>query len=323
MSNHKLITLDNFINNKNNVKKQFYYLADIKKTIKYNKLHSLVPPKAKKCDYEKVLFNYFENLNKYIPHLEKIVLIQNTFKDYLKSKKIKTQGIGLYNKEKCSNHEDFYTLDTINDIEDKYFFSYEKDGHIYFFDIRSFNQLIDNDSKNPYTREDIPQYAIDSFLARKDELKENKIIIKDFEQSKLSKEQKFNAYVLKIFQKIDLLNVTAGGTHTRWFTDLNLLQLKMLYKILEDIWNYRAELSSDKKKDIVPNNSMFLVSVNDVYKINKKRKLQKIILEEIDKLISSAESIENKSTGAYFVLTALVEVSPQCMEALPWLIQQS
>jgi hypothetical protein len=323
MSKHKLITLDNFINNNNNVKKQFYYLADIKKTIKYNKLQLLVPPKAKKCDYEKVLFNYFENLNKYIPHLEKIVLIQNTFKDYLKSKKIKTQGIGLYNKEKCSNQEDFYTLDTINDIEDKYFFSYEKDGHIYFFDIRSFNQLIDNDTKNPYTREDIPQYAMESFLARKDELKKNKIIIKEFEQSKLSKEQKFNAYVLKIFQKIDLLNVTAGGTHTRWFTDLNLLQLKMLYKILEDIWNYRAELSSDKKKDIVPDNSMFLVSVNDVYKMIKKKKLQKILLEEIDKLISSAESIENKSTGAYFVLTALVEVSPQCMEALPWLIQHS
>jgi hypothetical protein len=323
MSKHKLITLDNYINNKNNVKKQFYYLEDIKKTIKYYKLQSLVSTKAKKNDYEKLLFNYFENLNKYTPHLEKIVIIQNTFKDYLKTKKIKTQGIGLYNKEKCSNQEDFYTLDNINDIEDKYFFSYETDGHIYFFDIRSFNQLIQNDSKNPYTREDIPQYAIDSFLARKDELKENKIIIKDFEQSKLSKEQKFNAYVLKIFQKIDLLNVAAGGTHTRWFTDLNLLQLKMLYKILEDIWNYRAELSIDKKKDIVPNNSMFLVSVNDVYKMIKKKNLQIILLEEIDKLISSAESTEDKSTGAYFVLTALVEVSPQCMEALPWLIQHS
>ena len=323
MSNNKLITLDNYINNKNNVKKQFYYLADIKKTIKHNKLQSLVSPKPKKNDYEVILFNYFEKLNKYTPHLEKIVLIQNTFKDYLKTKKIKTQGIGLYNKEKCSNQEDFYTLDNIHDIEDKYFFSYETDGHIYFFDIRSFNQLIQNDSKNPYTREDIPQYAMNSFIARKEELKKNKIIIKDFEQSKLSKEQKFNAYVLKIFQKIDLLNVAAGGTHTRWFTDLNLLQLKMLYKILEDIWNYRAELSIDKKKDIVPNNSMFLVSVNDVYKILKKRKLQIILLEEIDKLISSAESIENKSTGAYFVLTALVEVSPQCMEALPWLIQHS
>ena len=323
MSNHKLITLDNYINNKNNVKKQFYYLSDIKKTIKHNKLQSLIQPKPKKNDYEVVLFNYFENLNKYTPHLDKIVLIQNTFKDYLKNKNIKTQGIGLYNKDKCSNQEDFYTLDNINDIEDKYFFSYEIEGHIYFFDIRSFNQLVKNDSKNPYTREEIPQYAIDSFLNRKKQLKENKIIIKDFEKSKLSKEQEFNAYVLKILQKIDLLNVTAGGTHTRWFTDLNLLQLKMLYKILEDIWNYRAELTNNKKKAIVPNKSMFLVNVNDLYKMINKTKIQLVLLEEIDKLISSAESNEDKITGAYFVLTALVEVSPQCMEALPWLIQHS
>ena len=276
MSNHKLITLDNYINNKNNVKKQFYYLADIKKTIKYNKLQSLIPTKPKKNDYEVILFNFFENLNKYTPHLEKIVLIQNTFKNFLKTKQIKTQGIGLYNKEKCSNQEDFYTLDNINDIDNKYFFSYETDGHIYFFDIRSFNQLVKNDSKNPYTREDLPQYAIDSFIDRKNELKENKIIINDFEQSKLSTEQQFNECVLKIFQKIDFLDVTAGGTHTKWFTDLNLLQLKMLYKILEDIWNYRSELSNSKKKVIVPDNSMFLISVNDVYKILKKRKLQKL-----------------------------------------------
>ena len=102
-----------------------------------------------------------------------------------------------------------------------------------------------------------------------------------------------------------------------------ILQLKMLYKILEDIWNYRAELSNDKKKNIVPNNSMFLVSVNDVYKMINKRKIQYILLNEIDKLISSAESNEDKITGAYFVLTGLVEISPHCMEALPWLIQQS
>ena len=52
MSNHKLITLDIYINKKknknNNVKNQFYYLADIKKTIKHYKLQSLVPIKAKK-----------------------------------------------------------------------------------------------------------------------------------------------------------------------------------------------------------------------------------------------------------------------------------
>ena len=41
----------------------------------------------------------------------------------------------------------------------------------------------------------------------------------------------------------------------------------------------------------------------------------------MDKLISSANNDEDKITGSYFILTALVEISQQCMEALPWLIQ--
>ena len=117
------------------------------------------------------------------------------------------------------------------------------------------------------------------------------------------------------------MNVSAGGTNTRWFTDLNILQLKMLYKVLEDIWNYRAELSIEKKNEIVPNNDIFKIPVNDVYKLNNKRKLQYLLLSEMDKLISSANNDEDKITGSYFILTALVEISQQCMEALPWLIQ--
>ena len=189
--------------------------------------------------------------------------------------------------------------------------------------IRSFHKLINTDCKNPYTREDIPKYAIESFKNRQLELKKNNIIIEEIETPELTKDQLFNSKVISIFQKIDLLNVSASGTDTKWFTDLNILQLNILYKVLEDIWNYRAELSLSKKKEIVPTNDMFLIHVNDIYYITKKRKLQKIILKEMDKLVSSSLNNEDRMTGAYFILTALVEVSPECMQALPWLIQQS
>jgi hypothetical protein len=43
----------------------------------------------------------------------------------------------------------------------------------------------------------------------------------------------------------------------------------------------------------------------------------------MDKLLSSSTNNEDKMTGGYFVLTALVEISPICMEALPWLIQHN
>ena len=97
----------------------------------------------------------------------------------------------------------------------------------------------------------------------------------------------------------------------------------MLYKILEDIWNYRSELTLNKKKEIVPSNDMFKISIFTINKLTQKRKIQYCILYEMDKLVSSAVNIDDRITGAYFVLTALVEVSPQCMEALPWLIQHN
>ena len=317
MSKTNIITLEDYNNNY----KKFFYLNDIKKSLKLYKLADTKLLKQKKKILQQLLVDYFDNLNKY--DVNKVILLQRKFKKYLNSSKIKTQGPGIVDKSKCSNHEDFYTLDSIDDIEDKYFFSYKTDGHIYFFDIRSFNKLINSDCKNPYTREIIPQYAIDMFKKRKKQLKMNKIIIKDFEKCKMSKEQLFNADVLNIFQKIDMLNIAAGGTHTKWFVDLNLLQLKMLYKVLEDIWNYRAELSTSKKNEIVPTNNMFPRAVNEIYYMNKKRELQYILLLEMDKLVSSASNIEDKMTGGYFILTALVEISPTCMEALPWLIQHN
>ena len=173
---------------------------------------------------------------------------------------------------------------------------------------------------NPYNRNKIPKQAITNL---KTLINNPKYDLNEIQIENSTIEQKFNQKVLSIFQKIDELDTYAGGTNIDWFLNLSRHQLRLYYKVLEDIWNYRSELSIDKKKAIVPNKTMFLVSVNDVYKMIKKRPLQKILLEEIDTLVSSAENIEDKITGSYFVLTALVEVSQQCMEALPWLIQHS
>ena len=82
MSKDKIITLDEYNNNKNKTKKEFYYLSAIKNTIKHNNLQSLCPKKPKKKELESLLTTYFENLNNYTPYLEKIVLLQNSFKKY-------------------------------------------------------------------------------------------------------------------------------------------------------------------------------------------------------------------------------------------------
>ena len=137
----------------------------------------------------------------------------------------------------------------------------------------------------------------------------------------LTPEQQLNHKIVNIFQKLDELNIYAGGLNINWFTDLNTFQLKLYYKALEDIWNYRAQLSNCQKCEIVPQNNMFTKSVPDLFIMNNKLGIQNIILDEINKLVSSSSNKNNCITGGYYVLTALVEVSLDCSDCMPWLVQ--
>ena len=130
---------------------------------------------------------------------------------------------------------------------------------------------------------------------------------------------------IHIFQKIDLLDAYAGGTDVNWFHDLSFKELKNYYKILEDIWNYRSELNDVQKREIVPLNDVFKYNMAKIMNlpIQHERKLQHIILDEINKLISSSESKIHRNTGCYYILIAFVEISPTCASQMPWLIQVS
>ena len=91
-----------------------------------------------KKDLFHLLSDEIEKFNKYsvddIKNIKKIqVMFKNKRNDFIKN----LRGEGYIDKDKCNNDTDFFTYDGINDIEDKYFFSY-KDIHnnVWFFDIR-------------------------------------------------------------------------------------------------------------------------------------------------------------------------------------------
>jgi len=320
---NKPITYDTYtLNTLKRDNKQFYYINDIKKSldkykIKYDK-------GAKKKYLENILFDYFDKLNSYEGELYFIKKIQTIFRNKYNNKKIKTQGIGIINKDLCQNKEDFCTFESIYDIDDKFFFSYEKNNFIYFFDIRSFKKLLENDKLNPYTREEIPNYAISAYNKRVKILKSTNTIL-NFEDitDSLTKEQQFKNNVIETLQLMDSINVVAGGISYNSYNNLTLVQLKMFYRVLEDIWNYRAELTLEKKKEIVPQNDMFPYLVHEVLNIKNKHSVEKIVLNEIHKLISSSNNNEHRATGCYYVLIALVEISNEFADAMPWLIQHN
>ena len=73
--------------------------------------------------------------------------------------------------------------------------------------------------------------------------------------------------------------------------------------------------------EIVPQNNMFLNSVNYIFNITNKIQLQNLLLNEMEKLVKSSPIEAHRHTGAYYVLISLTEISYQCAQDLPWLIQ--
>ena len=270
------------------------------------------------------LLNHYENMIYYQNNEDKLIITQRVIKKKLYKLRHKYKGIGFFNKELCNNQIDFYTLSSINNIPDQYFFSYKDDDNfVYAFDIRSFKKLVDNNCKNPYSQKDIPEKTISLMMKRITQMTKHNISLADDDDDEiyLTPKQKLNMSVLNVFQKIDDLNTAAGGTDINWFINLPITHLKIFYKELEDIWNYRAELTLETKNRIVPNNNVFKYTVNQIYHIHDINKIRYHLLDEIDILVSSGITDADKNLGALWVLTALTMVSPDCASSLPWLMQ--
>ena len=312
--------------NSSKSKKPFLYRSQITKTL-YD-LNIKYPKTSKKQLLEDLLFSVYKFILKCDNNedLSKIISIQQKWKLKYKHNQTHIYGPGIIDKSLCKNTEDCFTMETIDKIPDKYFFSIKDSREsIFFFDVRTFNKLVNNKSSNPFTREPFSDNVLLLFKKRKKYMKKNKIsIIFPEEQdylSKLTPEQKIQNKLFKIFQSIDELNVIAEGTQINWFNNLNINQLKQLYKVMEDVWNYRANLTTHQKNDIVPGNHTFVQSVNYVFNCNDIILIQNILLTEMETLVSSSTNPEHRNTGAYYILISLTEISMECAEAMPWLVE--
>jgi len=117
------------------------------------------------------------------------------------------------------------------------------------------------------------------------------------------------------------MEILTGTVNTSWFTQLNIYNLKKFYKFLEDIWNYRAELTLTQKIKIIKDKVLFPVSVHNFYKIHNMNKLKSIIIHEIEKLIFTADDVADQTLACYYVLTAFCDVSEEARISFPWLVQ--
>ncbi len=300
----KLILIDHFTCNIRD-----YSLKDLKyfyiRNINHKK-HS----KFRKKDFFNSILNLYSSNNQYIKDVSKIIKLQSHFRKIMILSKIKYQGLAILNRDICNNDEDFYTYESKNDIESKYFFSYKDSNNNHWcFDVRSLKKLIDMNYTNPYTTEEIPDQVkvrvndyINCLSKHKIQVTIDNTIISD---RKTTVKQKF----VDLFSQIEFSGYSCD---IKWILDLNKLKLKKLYRELEDIWNYRANLTNEVKQRIVPpDGRIFVMPVSDYLNCNVLVELQEILVNELSKILS-AENQSDMNLGFMYFIIGLSMVSKPC-----------
>jgi len=270
-------------------------------------------PTFKKLDYFQAIESIHSRYKKIGYESDKLIKVQSLVRKYLLHKQIRLRGQGYLNRKLCNNEEDFYTYEPKDTIETVYFFSY-KDSHdnYWCFDIRSLKKLIDMDYGNPYTTEDIPTQVktnvdilIDYLQKQNIQVSIDNTIITD---RKTQVKQKF----VDLFAQMEY---SGYSCNVEWILDLNISKLKRLYKELEDIWNYRANLAQSVKRDIVPpDGRLCVMPVQDYYNCNVKVELQEILANTLIKLLG-ARTPSDMNLGFMYLLIGLSMVNRSCLMA--------
>jgi hypothetical protein len=264
------------------------------------------------------VINNYEKYKGYFDKIDLIIKSQSYIRRFLIMNDNKYKGPAYLNKKKSCNEEDFFSFTPLVEIENEFFFSYkDKNDNIWSFDIRSLKKLIDMNQGNPYNRDKIPKKAKKRLLKRLIQLDNRKIC------TSIDKPMDEDIELYIKHRCIDVIqHVNQFGYHVEdtWILSLNLIRLKNLYAHLEDIWNYRAQLSNQVKLNICPPNGVvFNRSHAEINGITSKKTIQKILLDDIYKLVFSGINESDQKLGAMYFLIGLGKVNPICYQCIPWL----
>lgn len=310
---NNIISLDRFTHNITD-----YLKIDIINTIlhymkNYKKNHIKLIKKYKKD----VLFSLLETIFHYYKNIDKLIIIQGFIKKKINKTENKLRGPGFVNRTLCKNDQDFLFLDDIYKQSSNYFFSYEDlNNCIWYFDIRSIYRLITTTNLNPYSREKIPDNARKNILKLKNILKKKGINIKLNEFKYKDKKDKITKLITDLTIDINQCGFTFNQ---EWIHSLSKSILIQLYQRLEDLWNYRIQISNDKKKEIiVPTGIVFNKPIGQLYNKDKFDIIE-ILIKDINKFDSS-NNPSNKQLGFIYLITCLSEFIEECKNYNSWVL---
>ena len=257
--------------------------------------------------------------------------IQKIMRGYLLRKYILLAGPAFKKRLLCINDTDFATLEPLKEIPFNQFYSFiDSEDNIYGCDIISLYGLIYKNTKyvirqqkiplNPYNRKPIDKSLIDNFsqyLRLADVIKIDHIFEEEVEI--IDPKKQIELKIIDIFQYINELGNYADS---KWFSELPRHMMVLFIREIYDIWNYRAQLTIEVMKEIVPPHGNPFMGMNLHLAQNQTDDIiTKYAISLIDLLIKSGHTSDRRSLGAYYVLAALTLVSEDARTALPWLFQ--
>jgi hypothetical protein len=223
------------------------------------------------------------------------------------------------------NETDLYNLEPIKDIDFYNFFGFtDENNNSFGFSLYDLDKIISNTRRNnnvlnPYNKSEIQKSIIDDFkniykMSQKlNFIKSNK---------KNIVRQKFNIKyeIIDLFQYFDDLG---NYTNINWFLQLNKVKLIRYYKELMDIWNYRANLTMQIKREICPphgNPFTHNPYAND-FRHSTLSRIQEIVYSAMCNITKNSINEDRKILGTFYVLSALTLVSEDAANSMPWLYQ--
>ena len=260
-------------------------------------------------------------LYNYLKYSSYAIKIQKCYRGYLR--RYFNSLRGERNHKNFVNDTDFFLLEEFSDMDPKQIYSYrDDDNFIYGFDICSLWNLLKQDKKatNPYNRKLLPKNTVNNIkkiVKIGSIFKEAPNIKIEQNNNNLSNAKKRELRAISLFQKMDEHGFI---TNANWYLNLNRHGLKSFLRELLDIWEYRAQLNNESKRNINPQHGNPFFSINIPVLLSKCFEvLQNRILDIIEIFITKGNDIQARALGVFFVLGALTTVSHDASTSLPWL----
>jgi len=266
----------------------------------------------------------------YLVMCEKAMKIQPIVRGFLVRTYNTMKGAALFDRTICCNKTDMISLEDISAIPYHEFMSFsDATGNIYGFEIGSIMNLFGANKRgnpasipNPYTREPIDRAVFRTarrlvrmapfFGGTVDIVFDGSVV---GTRGVLDPAERYRSELNNVCAAMDSLG---HYTSTTWFSGMTRVKMIRYLLALNDIWQYRAQLSDEMKNQICPPAGQpFPAQCIRTIDHQSESALRWHVLRTIENLVYRARTSEHRNLGAMWALTACTLVVPSAAESMP------